>query len=69
VSVEHGLVAVPASVQITPANSLGAATKFWVDEMTERQFSIRADAEPGQPTAVFHWRAITTGGQTLGAKP
>jgi hypothetical protein len=69
VVLEHGLVAVPASIQLTPANSLGAATKFWVDQMTERQFAIRVDAKPGQPTAVFHWRAITTGKQTLDAMP
>lgn len=69
VVVEHGLVAVPASVQVTPANSMGAATKFWVDQMTDRQFSIRVDAQPGAPTAVFHWRAVTTGMQTLRAIP
>lgn len=67
--VEHGLVAVPASVQITPANSMGAATRFWVDDLTERQFVIRVDAPPGEPTGVFHWRAITTGEQTIGATP
>ncbi|NUQ62872.1 MAG: hypothetical protein HUU20_10305 [Pirellulales bacterium] len=67
--VDHGLVALPASVQVTPANSLGAATKFWVEKATSRQFTIRVDAKPGPPTAVFHWRAITTGKQTLGAAP
>ena len=67
--VEHGLVAAPASVQITPANSLGAATKFWVGESTSRQFTIRVDAAPGASTAVFNWRAITTGERTLGATP
>ncbi len=67
--VEHGLVAVPASVQVTPANSLGASTRFWVDDLTERQFVIRVDAPPGAPTGVFHWRAVTTGTQTAGAAP
>jgi hypothetical protein len=66
VVVEHGLVAVPASVQVTPTNSLGAAAKFWVDGVTDRQFAIRVDAKPGAPKAVFHWRAVTTGNQTLG---
>jgi hypothetical protein len=66
VVVEHGLVAVPASVQLTAANSLGAATRFWVDELPPRAFTIRVDAVPGVPTAVFHWRAVTTGSQTLG---
>lgn len=69
VLVEHGLAAVPASVQVTPANSLGAATKFWVDAVAERQFCIRVDARPGEPTAVFRWRAITTGKETLGGTP
>jgi hypothetical protein len=69
VVIEHGLVAVPASVQLTPANSLGAAAKFWVEGITERQFTIRVDAAPGAPTAVFHWRAVTTGSQTMGGTP
>jgi len=67
--VEHGLVAVPASVQVTPANDMGHATKFWVDGVTDRQFVLRVNAPPGAPTAVFHWRAVTSGGQTLGAAP
>jgi hypothetical protein len=69
VTVEHGLVAVPASVQLTPANSLGAATKFWMDGLTPRQFTIHVDARPGEPTAVFHWQVSTTGAQTLGSTP
>ncbi len=66
VVVEHGLAAVPASVQLTPANSLGAGTKFWVDELTARTFTLRVDATPGAATAIFQWRAVTTGSQTLG---
>jgi len=69
VVVAHGLVAIPASVQLTPANSLGAAGKFWVDELTARQFAIRVDAAPGAAPAVFHWRAVTTGSQTVERKP
>jgi len=65
--VEHGLVAVPASVQLTPANSLGEATRFWVDDLTERQFVIRVDKPPGESTGLFHWQAVTTGEQTSGA--
>ena len=33
--------------------------------LTERQFQIKVEAAPGAPTAVFHWRAVTTGTQTL----
>ncbi len=69
VVVDHGLVAVPVSVQVTPANNLGAANRFWVDGLTRRQFSIRVDTAPGAPTAIFHWRAVTTGAQTLGGTP
>ena len=65
VVVDHGLVAVPASVQLTPANNLGTTSKYWVDQLTERQFQIKVEAAPGAPTAVFHWRAVTTGTQTL----
>jgi hypothetical protein len=67
VRVEHGLVAVPASVQVTPANGLGAATKFWVEEVDGRRFVIRVDSPPGGSTATFLWRAVTTGTKTLGA--
>jgi hypothetical protein len=66
VVVEHGLVAVPADVQLTPANRPAAAGKFWVEALTARQFTIRLDAAPGEGNAVFHWRAATTGRQTLG---
>ena len=69
VAVEHGLVAVPTSVQLTPGNSLGAASKYWVEELTAGQFTIRVDTPPGAPTAVFHWQAVTTGSQTLGGTP
>jgi len=69
VVVEHGLVALPASVQVTPANSLGAATKFWVDGLTDRQFAIKVDTQPGAPMAVFQWQAITTGKHTRRGTP
>ncbi len=69
VVVDHGMVAVPASVQVTPANNMGTAAKYWVDHLTERQFHIKVDAAPGAPTAVFHWRAVTTGAQTLEGAP
>jgi hypothetical protein len=69
VEVEHGVAAVPASVQVTPANDMGAATKFWIEGATRRHFVIRVDAPPGAPTAIFHWRAVTTGMQTLGTMP
>ncbi|MGE0757640.1 MAG: hypothetical protein AB7F89_10280 [Pirellulaceae bacterium] len=69
VVVAHGLVAAPASVQLTPANNLGAAAKFWVEKLGLRQFTIRVDVPPGTSEAVFHWRAVTTGAQTRGAVP
>lgn len=65
VVVDHGLVAVPASVQLTPANNIGTAAKYWVDQITERKFHIKVDAAPGAPTAIFHWRALTTGARTV----
>lgn len=69
VEVAHGLAAVPGSVQVTPTNDMGMATRFWVDGATPRHFVIRVDAPPGAATATFAWRAITTGEQTRGATP
>ncbi|MGI6087836.1 MAG: hypothetical protein ACOYCD_07850 [Kiritimatiellia bacterium] len=55
--VAHGLAAAAHTVHVTPAANLGQATKFWVDEIGEREFTIKLDAAPGVDTP-FHWRAV-----------
>jgi hypothetical protein len=69
IEVEHGLAAVPDSVQVTPANDMGGANKFWVEGATRRHFVIRVDAAPGPNTAIFTWRASGTGSGSPGSKP
>lgn len=55
--VTHGLDVTPllASIQVTPTNNLGTATKFWVSNPTPTQFTITVDANPGASTATFSW--------------
>jgi hypothetical protein len=67
VVVEHGLAAAATRVQVTPANSMGAATKFWVEAITDRHFTIRLDPAPGTD-ATFQWQAAT-GGQARRQAP
>ncbi len=59
--VSHGLSVTPAlkDIQVTPNNSLNAATKFWVSTPTSTQFTINVDQSPGaSSTATFAWQAI-----------
>ena len=58
--VAHGLAAAAHTVHVTPAGNLGQAAKFWVDEIGEREFTIKLDAAPGADTP-FHWHAVITG--------
>lgn len=62
VVVNHGLAATPERVYLTPTNSLGNSTKFWVDTLTATQFTINVDIEPGTTTAILNWRAVIGGG-------
>jgi len=69
VIVEHGLSVAPAAVHVTPANSMGAAAKFWVEAMNEQHFTIRVDAVPGTTAADFYWQAAISGGQVRDETP
>lgn len=60
VTVEHGLSAPPAAVQLTPANRLGAAARLWVDGIDGRSFTVNAASAP-EAAAEFHWRAAVAG--------
>lgn len=57
--VTHGLNRTPAlkDISVTPTNSLGNATKFWISTPTATQFTINVDADPGATTATFAWSA------------
>jgi len=57
--VTHGLSLTPAAkdIALTPTNSLGNATKFWVSATSSTTFTITVDADPGETTATFAWIA------------
>jgi hypothetical protein len=55
--VTHSLAVTPAlaNISVTPTNNLGTATKFWISNATNTQFTINVDASPGATTATFAW--------------
>lgn len=57
IAVTHGLSITPSldMISVTPTNSLGTATKFWISGATATQFTINVDADPGATTATFAW--------------
>lgn len=60
--VPHNLNVTPtlADVLVTPTNSMGAATKFWITTPTASAFTLNVDASPGaSTTATFVWQART----------
>ncbi len=58
VSVTHGLSATPTAdrIKVTPTNSMGSATKFWIDSISSTTFQINVDSDPGATTATFAWQ-------------
>ena len=59
VTVSHGLAVTPAvqNISVTPTNSLGSATKFWISGVNNVQFTINVNTDPGVTTATFAWNA------------
>jgi hypothetical protein len=59
IAVTHGLSITPAlnMISVTPTNSMGTATKFWISGVGATQFTINVDANPGATTATFVWAA------------
>lgn len=55
--VNHGLDHTPSlnDISVTPANSMGLATKFNVQTPTSTQFTIVVNTDPGATTAIFVW--------------
>ena len=58
ITVSHGLSAQPSSntVMVTPKNSIGSSTKWWVSSVTSTQFTINVDVNPAA-NAIFAWNA------------
>ena len=59
VAVAHGLESAPAlaNISVTPTNNLGNAAKFWISGVTNTQFTLNVDVDPGANTATFVWNA------------
>jgi hypothetical protein len=57
IDVAHGLDITPTIgiISVTPTNNLGTATRFWISNPTNTQFTINVDADPGVGTATFAW--------------
>lgn len=58
--VAHGLSVTPSAkdIVVSPTNSMGAATKFWVNTIGAVNFTINVDVSPGaSTTATFAWQA------------
>lgn len=57
IAVNHGLSTTPAlaNIAVTPTNSMGTATKFWISGVGATQFTINVNADPGATTATFAW--------------
>lgn len=60
VVVTHGLSVTPTAddIMVTPTNSMGNATKYYIGTFTSTQFTITVDQDPGAATATFAWKAI-----------
>ncbi|MBI4340383.1 MAG: hypothetical protein HY680_10610 [Chloroflexi bacterium] len=58
IQVNHGLVAAPTRVQLTPSNNpTNAIGWYWVSSLTATQFTINLNADPGASGVTFYWRA------------
>lgn len=59
VSVDHGLSSLPsiAEIQVTPLSNMGAAANFWVNDVTESQFTVHVNKAPGV-AIMFAWSVI-----------
>ena len=59
IAVTHGLDVTPAAgdIVVTPIEAWGSMAQFYIDTYTSTQFTIHADADPGQDVD-FAWKAI-----------
>ena len=58
IAVTHGIGATPSpeDIQVTPIESLGNASFFWVDTLTSTQFTININGDAAADVD-FAWRA------------
>lgn len=60
-NVAHGLTAWRTlrvgDIRLTPTNSLGTATKYYVSSIDATNFVVTVNADPGATTATFSWEA------------
>lgn len=59
--VTHGLAITPSlnDIKITPTNSMGNSTKYFISTPTSTQFTITVNTDPGATTATFVWEYRT----------
>lgn len=59
ITVSHGLSRTPntSDILVTPTNSMGSATKFYVTNIGATTFDIVVNTDPGATTATFAWFA------------
>ncbi len=59
-SVTHGIYFTPniKNISITPTNSLGNATKYFIGNVTSGNFDITVNADPGTASATFVWNIV-----------
>ncbi len=56
--VNHGLVAAPTNVQLTPINNpANSIAWYWVSNITATQFTVNVSTDPGTSGSTFSWRA------------
>jgi parallel beta helix pectate lyase-like protein len=60
IAVNHGLAITPSinNIVVTPTNSMGSATKYYISTVTSTQFTINVDVNPGATTATFSWSIV-----------
>jgi hypothetical protein len=60
VTVTHGYFETPSAYQITitPSNSMGSATKFYVSDVGATTFVVNVNTDPGETTATFVWSIL-----------
>jgi len=56
VTTKHGYTTAPNSITITPASNPGNATKWWISNINDTEFTVSVDSDPGSDVN-FYWRA------------
>jgi len=59
VSYSMNITPTAENVVITPTNSMGSATKFWLSSLSSAGLTISVDTDPGATTATFSYKVGT----------